>query len=59
MAVGRRLWSLNTALYVHLVAAPATAFLVAFIHKLINPGFGPELRAEFSRLRKRFRISLR
>ena len=36
MAVGRRLWSLNTALYVHLIAAPATAFFVSSIHKLID-----------------------
>ena len=45
IAVGRRLWSLNTALYVHLVAAPVAAFVVSVIHTLIDPEFGLVLRA--------------
>jgi Na+-transporting NADH:ubiquinone oxidoreductase subunit NqrD len=45
MAAGRRLWSLSTALRVHLVAAPAAAFLVSAIHKLLYPEFNLVLRA--------------
>jgi hypothetical protein len=45
MAVGRRLCGLRTALYVHVVAAPALAFLASAIHKLIAPGFDSLLRA--------------
>jgi hypothetical protein len=45
MAVARRLWSLDTALKVHLGAAPVAAFLVATTHALVAPGFGLLLRA--------------
>ncbi len=45
IAVGRRLWSLDTTLRVHLIAAPINAFLVAAAHKELAPGFDPLLRA--------------
>lgn len=45
MMVGRRLWGLETALRVHLAAAPIIAFLVSSIHTLLAPGFGTVLRA--------------
>jgi hypothetical protein len=45
MTVGRRLWSLDTALRVHLVAAPAIAFLVAAAHATLAREFSPTLRA--------------
>jgi len=45
IAVGRRLWSLDTALRVHLIAAPTIAFLVATAHKGLAPEFDPLLRA--------------
>jgi hypothetical protein len=45
IAVGRRLWSLDTTLRVHLIAAPIIAFLVAAAHKELAPGFDPLLRA--------------
>jgi hypothetical protein len=45
MAVGRRVWGLETALRVHLAAAPVIAFLVSTIHKLIAPEFDSVLRA--------------
>lgn len=45
MSVGRRLWTLETALRVHLIAAPIIAFLVATLHKVLVPGFNPTLRA--------------
>ncbi len=45
MAVGRRLWTLTTALRVHLAAAPVAAFVVSAVHALIAPEFGIVLRA--------------
>ena len=45
IAVGRRLWSLDTTLRIHLIAAPTIAFLVAAAHKGLAPGFDPLLRA--------------
>jgi hypothetical protein len=45
IAVGRRLWSQDTTLRVHLIAAPIFAFLVAAAHKQLAPGFDPILRA--------------
>jgi len=45
IAVGRRLWSLDTTLRVHLVAAPIIPFLVAAAHEELAPGFDPLLRA--------------
>ncbi len=45
IAAGRRLWSLDTTLRVHLVVAPVLAFLVAVAHKELAPGFDPLLRA--------------
>ena len=45
IAFGRRLWSLDTTLRVHLVAAPIIAFLVAAAHKALAPEFDPLLRA--------------
>jgi hypothetical protein len=45
MAFGRQVWSLDTALWIHLAAAPAVAFLVARVHKRLAPDFGPVLRA--------------
>lgn len=45
MVAGRRLWSLDTALRIHLVAAPVFAFAVAELHKALAPAFDPTLRA--------------
>ncbi len=45
MSVGRRLWTLDTALRVHLIVAPIVAFLVAALHEALFPGFDPRLRA--------------
>jgi hypothetical protein len=45
MAIGRRVWGLDTALRVHLVAAPAIAFLVSVAHRLLAPDFDAVLRA--------------
>jgi hypothetical protein len=45
IGVGRKLWSLDTTLRVHLIAAPIIAFLVAAAHKELAPGFDPLLRA--------------
>ncbi len=45
IAVGRGLWSLDTTLRVHLIAAPIIAFLVAAAHKALAPEFDPLLRA--------------
>ena len=39
IAIGRRLWSPDTTLRVHLVAAPIFAFLVATVHRLLAPEF--------------------
>ena len=45
IAVGRRIWSLQTTLYVHLVAAPVFAYVLASLHKLAAPEFDSLLRA--------------
>jgi hypothetical protein len=45
IAVGRRIWSLDTTLYVHLAAAPVIAFLMTLVHAALAPDFGPLLRA--------------
>jgi hypothetical protein len=45
IGIGRRLWSIDTTLRVHLVAAPAIAFLVAAAHRELVPQFNPLLRA--------------
>lgn len=45
MAVGRRLWTLDTALRVHLVAAPVIAFLLSALHEWLAPEFSSLLRA--------------
>jgi len=45
MAVGRRLWTLDTALRVHLVAAPVIAFLLSALHAWLAPEFNAVLRA--------------
>ncbi len=45
IGVGRKLWSLDTTLRVHLLAAPIFAFLVAVAHRELAPQFNPLLRA--------------
>jgi len=45
MAVGRRLWTLDTTLRVHLVAAPVLAFLLSALHEWLAPEFSSLLRA--------------
>ncbi len=45
IAIGRRLWSIDTTLRVHLAAAPVLAFLVAAVHTRLAPHFDPALRA--------------
>lgn len=45
MAIGRRIWSLDTTLRVHLAAAPVIAFFVSATHKLLFMEFGSLLRA--------------
>lgn len=45
MAVGRHLWTLDTALRVHLVAAPTIAFLLSALHEWTFPEFSSLLRA--------------
>jgi hypothetical protein len=45
IAIGRRIWPLDTALRVHLAAAPTIAFLVSAVHKLLAADFNPVLRA--------------
>jgi hypothetical protein len=45
MAVARRLWTLDTALRVHLVAAPVMAFSLSALHGWLAPGFSSLLRA--------------
>src|SRR5271166_3076332 len=45
IAIGRRLWSIDTTLRVHLIAAPIIAFLVAAAHRALAPEFDPLLRA--------------
>jgi hypothetical protein len=45
IAIGRKLWSIDTTLRVHLVAAAIVAFLVAAAHRALAPDFDPLLRA--------------
>ena len=45
MAIGRKLWSLDTTLRVHLVAATLLAFGVSLIHRWLAPDFNAVLRA--------------
>ncbi len=45
MAIGRRIWSLDTTFHVHLAAAPVFAFLVSTVHKLLAAEFSSLLRA--------------
>ena len=45
IAVGRRIWSMQRTLIVHLFAAAAFAFAAAAAHKLLVPGFDPATRA--------------
>ena len=37
IAVGRKLWSIDTTLRVHLLAAPVLAFLAAALHRELAP----------------------
>jgi hypothetical protein len=43
--VGRRLWSIETTLRVHLIATLIIAFLCAALHAGFAPGFDPLMRA--------------
>jgi hypothetical protein len=45
IAIGRKLWSIDTTLRVHLIAAAIFAFLVAAAHRALAPDFDPLLRA--------------
>ena len=45
IAAGRRIWSLRTALYVHLVAAPSFAYLLSTLYRFLFPEFDHLLRA--------------
>jgi hypothetical protein len=45
IAVGRRIWTLDTTLKIHLVAAPILSFVLSAVHRLCAPGFDPALRA--------------
>jgi hypothetical protein len=45
IAIGRRVWSLQTTLVVHLFAAAAFAFAAAAVHKLRAPDFDVVVRA--------------
>jgi len=45
IAVGRRVWTMETTLIVHLFAATAFAFAAAAVHKLLAPDFDAALRA--------------
>jgi hypothetical protein len=45
MTIRRRIWSLDTALRVHLVAAPVFAFIVLTLHNMSAPEFNAALRA--------------
>ncbi len=44
MTIARRIWSLDTALRVHLAAAPIIAFVASAVHKLLAGDFSPVLR---------------
>ena len=45
IALGRKLWSIEITLRVHLFAAPVLAFLVSAVHVRLAPDFDPALRA--------------
>ncbi|HXZ17830.1 MAG TPA: hypothetical protein VEH77_18040 [Roseiarcus sp.] len=45
IGIGRKLWSIETTLRVHLVAAPILAFLAATAHRAVAPEFDPLGRA--------------
>jgi hypothetical protein len=45
IAIGRRLWTLETTLRVHLALAPVISFVVSAIHKTLAPDFNFLLRA--------------
>jgi hypothetical protein len=45
IAIGRRVWSMQTTLVVHLFAAAAFAFAAASAHKLLAPDFDAIVRA--------------
>jgi hypothetical protein len=45
MAIGRKVWSLDATLRVHLAVAPIVAFLVSTVHKYLTAEFDPLLRA--------------
>jgi hypothetical protein len=45
IAIGRRLWTLDTTLRVHLFAAPLISFVVSTIHYMLAPEFDVLLRA--------------
>lgn len=46
IAIGRRIWSLQTTLYVHLAAAPVFAFALTALFGAAFPGLDRLLRAE-------------
>ena len=37
IAIGRRIWSLPTTLYVHLIVAPVFAYFLSTVHKFAVP----------------------
>lgn len=45
MMVGRKFFSLQTAILVHLVAAPVFAFALSYFHAVVAPDFDPLVRA--------------
>jgi hypothetical protein len=45
IAIGRRIWGLDTTLRIHLVVAPIIAFVVSAAHKLLAAEFSSVLRA--------------
>jgi hypothetical protein len=45
ISIGRRLWSIDKTLRVHVVAAPLVAIVLAATHKELAPAFDPLLRA--------------
>jgi hypothetical protein len=45
IAGGRRIWSLQTTLYIHLAAAPVFALLLATLFAHAFPAFDPLMRA--------------
>jgi hypothetical protein len=45
MAFGRRIWSIETTVLVHLGAAPIFSFAASAIHQSVYPDFNPLVRA--------------